>query len=148
MNKKSDDILDLHEFFPYRLSVLQQRVSAAIAQHYHDEFDLSRIEWRVIATLAMFDGISARDVCEFTHMAKMQVSRALARLTKNGLVEQKTNADDHRASDLSLTAAGRKVYRRIVPRVRARENEILAQLEPEEQDQLFHIMRKLETALG
>ncbi len=148
MNKKTADVLDLHEFFPYRLSVLQQRVSAAIAQHYHDEFDLGRMEWRVLATLAMFDDISAREICEFTHMAKMQVSRAIARLSQNGLVRQRTNADDHRASDLSLTDEGRRVYRRIVPRVLAREREILSHLTRAEQQQLRHILDKLESSLG
>ena len=148
MNKKTADVLDLHEFFPYRLSVLQQRVSAAIAQHYHDEFDLGRMEWRVLATLAMFDDISAREICEFTHMAKMQVSRAIARLSQNGLVRQRTNADDHRASDLSLTDEGRRVYHRIVPRVLAREREILSHLTRAEQQQLRHILDKLESSLG
>lgn len=148
MNKKSGETLNLHDFFPYRLSVLQQRVSSAIAQHYHDEFDLGRMEWRVIATLAMFDRISARDICEFTHMAKMQVSRAIARLTKNGLVQQRTNAEDHRASDLSLTDEGRKVYARIVPRVLAKEREILSHLDADEQAQLLGIMTKLEASLG
>ncbi len=148
MNKKSGESLNLHEFFPYRLSVLQQRVSAAIAQHYHDEFDLGRMEWRVLATLAMFDDISAREICEFTHMAKMQVSRALARLNKNGLVQQRTNAEDHRATDLSLTAEGRRIYDLIVPRVLSREREILSQLSSAEQDQLMHILDKLEASLG
>jgi len=143
-----DETLDLRQFFPYRLSVLQQRVSRAIAQHYHDRFDLSRIEWRVMATLAMFDGIAAKDICDFTQMAKMQVSRALTRMKKNELVVQQVNDSDHRTSRLSLTERGRSIYRQIVPMVKIEELEILARLSEPERKQLLNIMTKLEKALG
>ncbi len=148
MKKNNSETLDLRQFFPYRLAVLQQRVSGTIAQYYHDEFDLSRVEWRVMATLAMFDGISAREICEFTHMAKMQVSRAIARLKGNGLVKQKTSDADHRSSDLSLTVEGGEIYRRIVPRIRSKEREILSHLSANERRQLLELMSKLETSLA
>jgi DNA-binding MarR family transcriptional regulator len=147
MNEKSPEILDLPLFFPYRLSVLQQQVSNAVSKHYHDEFDLNRIEWRVMATLAMYDNISARDICEFTHVAKMQVSRALARLKKKNLVIQKISDIDHRATQLTLTDEGRKVYRWIVPMVKTEELKILAHLSVAEQGQLAKILTKLEHAL-
>jgi len=147
MNKKSFEILDLPLFFPYRLSVLQQQVSKAISKHYHDEFDLDRIEWRVMATLAMYDNISARDICEFTHVAKMQVSRALARLKTKNLVVQKISDIDHRATQLSLTDEGRRIYRRIVPMVKSEELKILTHLSVVEQGQLAKILTKLEHAL-
>ena len=38
--------LDLDSFTPYRLSVLTNRVSGAIAQHYSQRFALSIPEWR------------------------------------------------------------------------------------------------------
>jgi DNA-binding MarR family transcriptional regulator len=148
MKKNDAETLDLRLFFPYRLSVLQQRVSAAVPQHDHDEFDLSRLEWRVMATLAMFGSVSAREICEFTYMAKMQVSRAIARLKSTGLVARDTSPADHRASVLSLTPAGEALYRQIVPRVKAQEREILARLSATEQDQLLNILTKLETSLG
>ena len=107
MNKKTAEILDLRLFFPYRLAVLEQRVGIATSRHYQHDFELSRVEWRVMATLAMFDSISATEICEFTHMAKMQVSRAIARLKEKSLVGQKVSESDHRATQLSLTAEGR-----------------------------------------
>ena len=148
MNKKAAETLDLRQFFPYRLSVLQQQVSNAISRHYHDEYDLNRIEWRVMATLAMFDRISATDICEFTHMAKMQVSRAIARLKQKDIVVQKISQSDHRATQLSLTGVGKKIYRRIVPRVQAEEQAILGHLSEDERRQLQKILTKLEDALA
>lgn len=148
MNNKTDETLDLRQFFPYRLAVLEQRVGYATSRHYQHDFDLSLIEWRVMATLAMFDAISATEICEFTHMAKMQVSRAIARLKKKGLVKQQVSESDHRATQLSLTDDGRRIYRRIVPRILAEEQAILGHLSTAERGQLLEILVKLENALA
>ena len=117
MNQKNAATLDLRRFFPYRLAILEQRIGYATSRHYQNDFDLSRVEWRVMATLAMFDCISATEICEFTHMAKMQVSRAIARLEQKNLVIRQVSESDHRATRLSLTPEGLEVYHRIVPRV-------------------------------
>ena len=65
---------------PYRLSVLTNRVSNAIARHYSERFSLSIPEWRVIAVLGQTPGLSAREVAERTAMDKVQVSRAVQSL--------------------------------------------------------------------
>ena len=148
MNNKTAETLDLRQFFPYRLAVLEQRVGDATSRHYRDEFDLSRIEWRVIAALAMFDAISATGICDFTHIAKMQVSRAIARLKKKGLVKPQVSESDHRVTLISLSDDGRGIYRRIVPRVLAEEQNILNHLSAAEQGQLRRILGKLEDALA
>ena len=74
--------LELERFLPYRLSILSNRVSQAIAREYTERFNLSMTEWRVMAVLARFngEGMSAREVAERTAMDKVAVSRALARL--------------------------------------------------------------------
>ncbi len=148
MNKKSAETLDLRQFFPYRLAILEQRVGYATSRHYRHDFDLTRVEWRVMATLAMFDSISATEICDFTHMAKMQVSRAIARLKQKKFVIQQVSESDHRATRLSLTANGRKIYQRIVPRVLAEEQAILGHLSVAERKQLGTIIAKLEDALA
>jgi DNA-binding MarR family transcriptional regulator len=70
--------LDLDRFVPYKLSVLSNRVSDAIARHYSERFGLSIPEWRVMAVLGQKPGLSARDVAARTAMDKVQVSRAVA----------------------------------------------------------------------
>ena len=49
----------LDELLPYRLSVLSNRLSAAIAESYPRRYGLSIPEWRVIAVLAHAPGASA-----------------------------------------------------------------------------------------
>ena len=54
------DVLELERFLPYRLSVLSNTVSQAIADIYERRFELSITEWRVMAVLGRFEGLSAR----------------------------------------------------------------------------------------
>ena len=71
--------LHLENFLPYRLSVLSNTVSGAIAAAYFAHFGLSIPEWRVMAVLAANPGLSAAEVTARTAMDKVAVSRALAR---------------------------------------------------------------------
>src|SRR3546814_8589262 len=58
----SHAVLDLERFLPYRLSVLSNRVSQTIADFYVERFGLAVTEWRVIAVLGRFAGLSANGV--------------------------------------------------------------------------------------
>ena len=72
--------LDLEHFLPYRLSVLSNRVSDAIARVYSERFALGVTEWRVMAVLGRYPDLSASEVAQRTAMDKVAVSRAVARL--------------------------------------------------------------------
>ena len=137
--------LELEHFLPYRLSILSNRVSQAIARAYQDRFDLSMTEWRVMAVLARFDGdgLSAREIAGHTEMDKVAVSRALARLISAKRVSKRMHDGDRRKSVLRLTAAGWKIHDAVAPLARAHERELLAQLSTDEHRALERILDKL-----
>lgn len=135
--------LELERFLPYRLSILSNTVSQTIANDYQRRYDLSMTEWRVMAVLARFHGLSAREVAERTAMDKVAVSRALARLVEAGRVHRDTHGNDKRRSVLSLTEAGWIMHDDIAPMARSREREVLAKLDTEEQAWLSRILDKL-----
>jgi DNA-binding MarR family transcriptional regulator len=136
--------LQLEHFLPYRLSILSNTISQAIANDYQRRYDISVTEWRVMAVLARFDGLSAREVAERTAMDKVAVSRALARLVEAGRVSRVTHDDDKRRSVLSLTEAGWTMHDEVAPMARAREREVLARLDAEERAWLTRILDKLQ----
>jgi DNA-binding MarR family transcriptional regulator len=136
--------LQLEHFLPYRLSILSNTISQAIADDYQRRYDISVTEWRVMAVLARFDGLSAREVAERTAMDKVAVSRALARLVEAGRVSRATHDDDRRRSVLSLTEAGWTMHDEVAPMARAREREVLAKLDDEERLWLVRILDKLQ----
>jgi DNA-binding MarR family transcriptional regulator len=121
--------LQLDHFLPYRLSILSNTISQTIANDYQSRHDLSMTEWRVMAVLARFEGLSAREVAERTAMDKVAVSRALARLADAGRVNRATHGGDKRRSVLSLTDAGWEVHDDVAPMARAREREVLDKLQ-------------------
>lgn len=137
--------LELERFLPYRLSILSNRVSQAIAREYQERFDLSMTEWRVIAVLARFDGhgLSAREVAERTEMDKVAVSRALARLVAAKRVARRTHDGDKRRSVLLLSARGWKIHDVVAPLAREHERELLGRLDADERRVLQRILDKL-----
>jgi DNA-binding MarR family transcriptional regulator len=136
--------LQLEHFLPYRLSILSNTISQAIADDYQRRYDISVTEWRVMAVLARFDGLSAREVAERTAMDKVAVSRALARLVEAKRVSRVTHDNDKRRSVLSLTEAGWSMHDDVAPMARAREREVLAKLDAEERVWLTRILDKLQ----
>jgi DNA-binding MarR family transcriptional regulator len=135
--------LELETFLPYRLSVLSNRVSSRIALSYEKRFGLTIPEWRVMAVLARFPGLTAAEVTERTAMDKVQVSRAVARLMSAGRIEQKAVDGDRRARHLFLSAAGKLDHGEIVPLAREMEHQLVATLTPAERVQLDAILEKL-----
>jgi DNA-binding MarR family transcriptional regulator len=141
-----DASLELERFLPYRLSVLSNIVSARIARAYQDQFGLTIPEWRIIAVLARYPGLSANDVAERTAMDKVMVSRAVAGLLKDARVVRRSAAHDRRFSTLSLTAKGRAIFAKVAPVARGIEGQLLSSLAPEEFQALDGLLAKLTEA--
>ncbi|MEP6829445.1 MAG: MarR family winged helix-turn-helix transcriptional regulator [Rhizomicrobium sp.] len=135
--------LDLDGFVPYRLSVLTNRVSGAIARHYSERFDLSVPEWRVIAVLGQAPGLSAREVAERTAMDKVQVSRAVQSLLAAKRLTRAAHVEDGRITHLSLSAKGQAIYNDVVPLALSLEKQFLSVLSAGEQKSLDTLLTKL-----
>jgi DNA-binding MarR family transcriptional regulator len=148
-NYRQDDatapeMLELERFLPYRLSVLTNRISTAIARVYAKRFRLTVPEWRVMAVLGRFGAMPANAVCERTAMDKVRVSRAVARLAAAGRLARATDAADRRRSVLALTAAGRGIFEEIGPLALAVEARLLAPLSAADRGELNRLLGKLE----
>ena len=145
---KRDGLLVLEHFLPYRLSVLSNTVSGRIARSYAERFQLTIPEWRVMAVLGRFPGLTAAEVTERTAMDKVQVSRAVARLQKTHRIEQRAVEGDRRARHLFLTSGGQEVYAQIVPLALGYEERFTAALNANERTQLERLLDKLSAAAG
>lgn len=139
----SEPALNLREFLPYQISIVANRISAALARLYSERFDLGIPEWRVMAVLGQRPGLSADEVCAATCMEKVPVSRAVAKLLSRRLLERDFSGRDRRRSVLRLSRQGDVVYRRIVPLALAFEADLKTALSRREQRQLREILAKL-----
>ena len=135
--------LILEDFLPYQLSILSNTVSSTIATAYNKRFGLSIPEWRVIAVLGRFPGLSAVEVAERTLMDKVAVSRAVTKLINSGRVDRQIADADRRRSILRLSADGRQVHDEIAPLALKFEEDLLHGLSEDEIQTLSVIMERL-----
>ncbi|GAB2492971.1 MarR family transcriptional regulator [Pseudoxanthomonas sangjuensis] len=134
---------DLDRLFSYRLSVLSNRISGAISREYHRRFGLAITEWRVMAVLGRFPGLSAGEVSARTAMDKVAVSRAVARLLERGLIQREIHDDDRRRSVLALSTEGVRVHDEVAPMVMEYHQRLFESFTPEERAVLDKLLDKL-----
>jgi len=136
--------LDLEHFLPYRLSVLSNRVSGTIARIYTERFQLSITEWRVMAVLGRYPGLSANEVAQRTAMDKVAVSRAVARLLDAGRLDREIHGDDRRRSVLKLSEGGYRIYDEVAPLALEFERRLLDGIDDQERAVLFRLLDRLD----
>ena len=135
--------LILERFLPYRLSILSNRVSRAIAARYARTFNLTIPEWRIIAVLGRRPGLTAKEVAEATEMDKVAVSRAVAKLVAAKRVSAEVHDNDGRATSLTLTGQGETLHARIAPIALDAERRLLATLNSSERRQFDALIDRL-----
>ena len=140
--------LKLETFLPYRLSIVSNRVSEAIATAYDRLFGLKIPEWRLIAVIAEGKGITQQSLCGATRMDKVTVSRAARALVERGLVARRSVDDDRRSHLLVLTRTGRALYEQVAPKALELEAAMLAGLGAEERAALTAMLDRIEAAAG
>jgi DNA-binding MarR family transcriptional regulator len=143
---KPTDLLVLEDFLPYRLSILSNRVSSAIAKRYAKAFNLTIPEWRVIAVLGRTPGLTAKEVAEATEMDKVAVSRAVARLVAARRVAAAEDRDDARRQRLTLTGAGAALHAKIAPLALETEQKLLSALDARDRAMLDRLIARLSNA--
>jgi DNA-binding MarR family transcriptional regulator len=99
-------------FFAYRGFTAQ--ADAALA-----ELDLGRAHHRAIYFVGRHPGMTVGDLLGILRVTKQSLSRVLSQLVAQGLVVQKRDARDARKRQLSLTARGAELERRLTAEQRA-----------------------------
>lgn len=138
---------ELETFLPYRLSLLSNTVSGGISTAYRKVYGLSVTEWRVVAILGRFPGLTASEVMARGAMDKVAVSRAVKRLQARGLIARGEHHADRRRVPLSLTNdKGLPLFRDVVPRALAYEKALIEVLNDAERRQFERVLDKLQGA--
>lgn len=147
MPKKKEAFV-LQRFLPYRLVNTAEHTSVALSRIYSDQFDLSIPEWRILATLGAEGVLTAKQLSERTQMSKVTVSRATARLSEKKYLAREDDPVDGRVARLSLSSAGKRTYRKLVPRVMDWETQLTEDLSKQELEQLHALLSKLQKRLS
>ena len=139
----TETLLKLERYLPYRLSILSNKISEIVAATYKDKFALSITEWRIMAVLGEYPGISADEISVKTQIEKSILSRAISKLLKRNLIERQIAPDDRRRSEISLSKTGIAVYQEIVPLSYNYEEALLSCLSNDERNRFSELIDRL-----
>ncbi|SCA55509.1 Putative transcriptional regulator, MarR family (fragment) [Candidatus Terasakiella magnetica] len=135
--------LILDQYLPYRMAVIAHLMSQGFAKRYSKEYDMTIGEWRVMANLGHIEPQSGHEIGAHSHLDKVQVSRAVARLEKKGWIQREGDTVDRRRNLLKLTAEGRIVFERLGKLALDFEDDVSGALNTEEYAALDRILIKL-----
>jgi DNA-binding MarR family transcriptional regulator len=90
------------------------------------ELGLTRPEIVTLIFLSFREGVTASDICEFSGHLKANISRGIIALERKKLLRREADRADNRRQHLFITPAGRALYARYIPTLRARERAMLS----------------------
>lgn len=115
-----------------------------LEQFYSKQFGLDGEGWRSIAALATYAPISAKQLAAILDLNAVQMTRALTKLQKLGLVSRRTDQRDKRRIVLRLTSRGAEVFQQIIPKALAVEKDLMSGFSTAEREQLAWFLKRME----
>lgn len=127
----------------FRLNYLALRYNVPLYGWVERRYGLSRPEFVVIYSLGLQDGTLARDISISSGFPKNTLSRAIAKLTRAGLILRSADPSDKRSRILRLSAKGRRIFDEALPHFVEFEERMRATLSAAEQEQLARLLAKM-----
>lgn len=134
---------DLTAFLPYLLNQAAEATSLSFQAVYRAEHGLTRTQWRVLAHLGRFGAMTARTICQRSHIEKTKVSRAVAALEARGFLCRSPDPQDRRAEHLTLTETGQDIFADLGRAAMAHDRRLRETLGPEASATLDLVLRRL-----
>jgi DNA-binding MarR family transcriptional regulator len=132
----------LHSYLPYLLNRAGARIATAFGEEMRP-LGASLQVWRVLAALREKEGRRMGDLSKTTSIEVSTLTRLVDKMEKDGLVERRRDAEDARAVALHVTAAGRRLTKRILPIAERYEAVALEGFTPAEAEVLRQALRRL-----
>jgi len=141
------DILDLDTYIPFFLVTVNSALSRGASTQYRKKFGVGIVDWRIIAMLAIEQGIMASRICEVIALDKAATSRALKHLAKMGLVRFVVSDRDPRKRRWWLSDAGEKLHDEIMISALERERMLIKNVAPDDLEAYLRVMRQMRSNL-
>ncbi|MGZ3675821.1 MAG: bifunctional helix-turn-helix transcriptional regulator/GNAT family N-acetyltransferase [Ktedonobacterales bacterium] len=139
LQERVESVRQFNRFFTRQIGVLREGL-------LHSPYSLT--EARIIFELGHRNEVTATDLCRELGLDPGYLSRILARLEQQGLLEKVRSERDGRARLLSLTADGEKAFALLDQRSSDEVGEMLRDLSERDQQRLLKAMDTIEEILG
>ncbi|HSW17735.1 MAG TPA: MarR family winged helix-turn-helix transcriptional regulator [Ramlibacter sp.] len=127
----------------YRLHLLHKLSDQVSQRLYPLEVGLSLSDARCLAAVGSFEPLSVNRLAQLANLNKAQASRAAQSLAEQGLVIKADHPADGRGVELTLTPAGRKVWRKAMDFIERRNAAIFGCLGERDQQTLSKLLDRL-----
>jgi len=127
----------------YRLHLLHKLTDQESQRRYPETTGLSMSDGRCLTTIGTFEPLSVNDLAQRSNLTKGQASRAAQYLVDLGMVLKADHPGDGCGVVLTLTASGRKIWKKAMRMVEQRNALILGCLDEAEQAQLSAFLDRL-----
>lgn len=116
-----DSPATIRDLLSYRIHRLANAMSRGAALRYRRDFDVSLMEWRILALLGAFAPMTLKRLAREAGLDKSQASRAVAGLVARGLVLRRPGKGDAREVALCLSPEGQRVQQGLMQAARERD---------------------------
>jgi MarR family transcriptional regulator, organic hydroperoxide resistance regulator len=134
-------------FMPYLVTKLAWQLNADLVEKLRQE-GINLARWRILAVLAMGDGITISEIIDRAMMQQSALSRVLMTMEEEDYVRRVPRRDDGRYVDVFLTERGRALFNSLDGVVRQRQGRLLKGFSPEDTETAFTLVRRMLGNLG
>ena len=136
--------IDFDNFLPFSLTAIANRIARSASRTYLRRFGIGINEWRTMANLRAWPGITANMICHRSGLDKAAVSRSLKLLEDAGMVCSSVDSGDVRGRSMKLTEKGDELHDRVILVALERETRLLTGFTPLERAQLLSFVTRLD----
>lgn len=130
------------DFLPHLITRLAYQLHLdLVAKLRHQGINATR--WRILAVLAMGEGITVNEITARAMMQQSALSRALMKMEQERYVRRVSGAGDGRYVEVFLTEKGRALFRSLNVVVRRRQDRLLKGFSRPERQAALALMRRL-----
>jgi DNA-binding MarR family transcriptional regulator len=130
------------DFLPYLIARLAYQLNGDLSEKLRRE-GINVTRWRILAVLAMGDGITINEIVERAMMQQSALSRALMNMEKEEYIRRVLRRDDARYVEVFLTDKGRALFTSLNLVVRRRQRRLLKGFSRQEVAAAFTLVRRL-----
>jgi MarR family transcriptional regulator, organic hydroperoxide resistance regulator len=130
------------DFLPHLIARLAYQLNGDLVEKLRRE-GINVTRWRILAVLAMGDGITINEIIDRAMMQQSALSRALMSMEKEDYVRRVLRRDDARYVEVFLTDKGRALFNSLNIVVRRRQGRLVKGFSAGELATAFALMRRM-----